>query len=365
MAQGKVVLTGATGFLGSAILIDILKAGYEVNIAVRSESKAKFVREAPAIASLGKDSACKYFIVPDLTTEGCLDEATAGADMVIHCANPMPFTDGDAEKDIIQAVQCTLQALESAKKAGTVKRVIILSSVGAFAGPDLVGGSYVPHEEILVGEKINDDFGPPFVNPLVAYCAAKTAALKRSLEWMEKAVAEGTVNFDLINLAPCYIFGKVPLATSVKDIMVTSNSVILPLLTGAGRSPDGKPGPATLCGGLTIDDFVKTAHQSLDLDKVKTPSSGPSKHIATFVFSSRFKWNDVFPILARKWPEEVKKGILAGEGDYPSKPRIGFAMEDFRKTFGFEMSDVETILDGVVPHYLEMLEKDKSVSAAA
>ncbi|POS81178.1 NAD dependent epimerase/dehydratase [Diaporthe helianthi] len=365
MAPGKVLLTGATGFLGSAILIDILKAGYEVNIAVRSESKAKFVREAPAIASLGKDSACKYFIVPDLTTKGCLDEAAAGTDLIIHCANPMPSTEGDPEKNIIiPAVECTLRALESAQKAGTVKRVIILSSVGAFAGPELVGGTYIPPEEILIGEKINDYFGPPFVNPLVAYCAAKTAALKRSLEWMEKAVAEGTVNFDLINLAPNFIFGKVPLATSVKEFASTSNSVLLRMITGAGRSPDGKPGPPTMCGGLSVDDFVKTAHKSLDLDGVKTPSSGPSKHIATYVISSKFEWNDVFPIIARKWPEEVKKGILAGEGDYPSKPRIGYAMEEFRKTFGFAMSNIETILDGFVPSYLEILEKDKSSTAA-
>ncbi|KAH8764160.1 hypothetical protein F5883DRAFT_106886 [Diaporthe sp. PMI_573] len=366
MAPGKVLLTGATGFLGSAILIDILKAGYEVNIAVRSEGKAKSVREAPAISSLGKDSACKYFIVPDLTMEGCLDEATAGTELVIHCATPMPFTDGDVERDvIIPAVKCTLRALESAQKAGTVKRVIILSSLGAFVGPDLVGGTWVPPEEIFVGEKINDDFGPPFINPLVAYCAAKTTALKRSLEWMEKAVAEGTVNFDLINLAPCYIFGKVPLATKVADIASTSNSVLIPLITGAGRSADGKPGPATLCGGLTIDDFVKTASRSLDLEGVKTPSSGPSKHIATHVYSARFEWNEIFPILARKWPEEVKKGILAGEGDFPSKPNVNFAMEDFEKTFGFKLSGIETILDQLVPHYLELLEKDKSVSAAA
>jgi nucleoside-diphosphate-sugar epimerase len=366
MAQGKVLLTGATGFLGSAILIDILKSGYEVNIAVRSEDKAKLVREAPAIASLGKDSACKYFIVPDLTAEGCLDEATAGTDLVIHCATPMPFTDGDAEKNVIvPAVNCTLRALESAQKAGTVKRVIVTSSLGAFAGPDLVGGTWIPEEEIFLGDKINDDFGPPFINPLVAYCAAKTAALKRSLEWMEKAVAEGTISFDLINLAPCYIFGRVPLATSVKDIASTSNSVLMRVLRGEARSPDGKPGPPTLCGGLTVDDFVKTAHMSLDLERVRTPESGPSKHVATYVFSGRFKWNEIFPIVARKWPEAVKKGLLAGEGDFPSKPNVNFAIKDFEKTFGFEPSGIETILDDFVPYYLEMLEKDKSVSAAA
>ncbi|KKY33603.1 putative nad dependent epimerase dehydratase [Diaporthe ampelina] len=367
MDQGKVLLTGATGFLGSAILIDILKAGYTVNIAVRSEAKAKLIREAPAIASLGKDSACKYFIVPDLTAEGCLDEATAGTALVIHCATPMPFTDGDMEQDvIIPAVKCTLRALESAQKAGTVKRVVVTSSLGAFAGPELVGGTYVPPEEIFLGEKPNDDFGPPFLNPLVGYCAAKTAALKRSLEWMDKAVAEGSINFDLINLAPCYIFGKVPLANSLKDLYATSNQVLLPLITGAGRSPDGKPGPATLCGGLTVDDFVETVHRSLDLDGVKTPSSGPSRHVVTYAYSHKFEWNEVFPIIARKWPEEVKKGILAGEGDYPTKPNINFAMEEFTKTYGgFKLQGVEGILDALVPQYLELLEKEKSASASA
>ncbi|KAI3400670.1 hypothetical protein diail_2382 [Diaporthe ilicicola] len=367
MAQGKVLLTGATGFLGSAILIDILKAGYTVNIVVRSESKAKLVQEAPAIASLNKASACKYFIVPDLTAEGCLDEATAGTDLVVHCATPMPFTDGDIEKNvIIPAVKCTLRALESAQKAGSVKRVVVTSSLGAFAGPDLVGGTWVPPEEIFLGEKPNDDFGPPFVSPLVGYCAAKTAALKRSIEWQEKAVAEGSVNFDLINLAPCYIFGKVPLATSTADIWATSNQVMLRLLTGAPLSQDGQPNPATLCGGVVLDDFVEIVHKSLDVDSVKTPGSGPSKHIATYVQSARFKWNDIFPIIARQWPEEVKKGLLAGEGDYPSKPNVNFAMDEFTKVYGnFKLRGVEDMLNGLVPHYLELLEKEKAASATA
>lgn len=367
MAQGKVLLTGATGFLGSAILIDILKAGYTVHIAVRSDSKAKFVREATPIASLGKDSACKFFIVPDLTAEGCLDEAAAGTDLVVHCASPTPFTDGDVEKNVVvPAVNCTLRALESAQKAGTVKRVVVLSSLGAFAGPELVGGTYVPEEEIFLGDKPNDDFGPPYYSPLVGYCAAKTAALKQSLKWMEKAVAEGSVNFDMINLAPCYIFGKVPLATSMADVWGTSNSVLLPLLTGASLSKDGGPNPQTLAGGLLVDDFVDVVHKSLELDNVKTPESGPSKHIVTYVQAARFKWNDIFPIVSRKWPEAVEKGVIKGDGDYPTKANINFAMEEFTKNYGnFKLKGIEGILDATVPYYLEMMEKDKSVPAAA
>lgn len=79
-----------------------------------------------------------------------------------------------------------------------------------------------------------------------------------------------------------------------------------------------------------------------------------------------FQQNDIFLILARKWPEEVKKGILAGEGNYPSKPNVNFDMEEFTKTYGgFKLKGVEAFLDALVPQYLELLEKEKSESASA
>lgn len=362
MAQGKILITGASGFLGSAILIDILQAGYTANIVVRSESKAKQLQEAPAITALNKASACNYFIVPDLTVEGCLDEATAGTDIVIHCASPLPFETSDPGNGfILPAVKCTLRALESAQKAGAVKRVIVLSSIVAFVEPNLLI-DYVPPEEIILGEKPNDEFGPPYHSPLVAYCAAKTAAYRRSVEWMEKAVAEESVGFDLINLAPHYIYGPHPLATSAADLMRTSNCQILQVIKGTGNHPpeEAQPRRQTVAGGLLIDDFVEIVHKSLDLDRVYTPRSGLSKHMATYVQAIKFEWNDVYPIIARKWPGEVREGILAGKGDFPTKPNLSFAVEATERAYGIKLKGLEDILDVLVPHYLELLEKDNS-----
>ncbi|ROW09435.1 hypothetical protein VMCG_02468 [Cytospora schulzeri] len=368
MAQGKILITGASGFIGSTILIDILQAGYTANIAVRSESKAKQLQEAPAIAALDKASACNYFIVPDLTVEGCLDEATAGTDIVIHCASPLPFSSGDPENDfIIPAVKCTLRALESAQKAGTVKRAILLSSVSAFIKPGILGGTYVPPEEVISGEKPNDEFGPPYHSTLVAYCAAKTAAYRRSIEWMEKAVAEGSVAFDTINLAPGYVYGPHPLATSAADLMGTSNSTLLSVIKGTGNVPpaEAQPRRQTVSAGILMDDFVEIVRKSLDLDRVKTPASGPNKHIATFVPAVGFDWNDVYPILTRKWPGEVEKGILAGKGDFPVVPNLSYAVESTERTYGVKLKGLEDMLDVLVPVYLELLEKDKSKQLAA
>lgn len=363
MAQGKILITGATGFIGSNILIDVLQAGYAVNIVVRADSKAKQLQEAPAIAALNKASACQYSIVPDLTVEGCLDEATAGTDIVIHCASPLPFSSSDSDEEFVStSVKCTLRALESAQKAGTVKRVIILSSAGAFITQDIVIGTYVPPEEIVLDEKPNDNYGPPYLSKTGAYLAAKTAAYRRSIEWMEKAVAEGSVSFDMINLAPAYVYGRHPLATSVADLMQTSNYMILSIISGTENTPpaETQPRPQTMCSGVLLDDVVEIVHKSLDLNRVKTPGTGPSKHIATFMQSINFQWNDVYPIIARKWPREIEKGLLAGSGDFPTKPNIRFAVEGTERTYGMKLTGLEGILDVLVPHYFEMLKKDSS-----
>lgn len=366
MAQGKIMITGATGFVGSAILVDILQAGYTANIVVRSEQKAKKLQEAPAIAALNKASACKYFIVPDLTAEGGLDEATAGTDIVIHCASPLPFLTSDTESEfIVPAVKGTLGALESARKSGTVKRVIMLSSMGAFAAPEIVEGPYVPPEEVFLSDKPNEDFDPPYSSPLIAYCAAKTAAYRRSVEWMEKAVAEGSVSFDMISLAPAYLFGTQPLATGVADLMQTSNGLLLNMIMGTGNtSPEvtpeeGQTKPQTLCGGVLMQDFIEIVHKSLDSVQIKTPASGPSKQIATYVHSAAFKWNDAYPILARKWPREVEMGILADRGDFPTKPNINYANGPTEEAYAMKLKDFEGILDGVVPYYLDIMERDR------
>ena len=70
------------------------------------------------------------------------------------------------QKELIDpAVSCTLGVLESAKKAGTIRRVVMLSSTGAFATPELVGPGYVPETETVVSEaSLNEYQGPPYSN---------------------------------------------------------------------------------------------------------------------------------------------------------------------------------------------------------
>ena len=90
-----VLITGATGFLGYSVLVEALKKGYQVRIAVRSEAKANKVLDASAIKALNlsKDQLT-WVVVPDMAAPGAYDEAVKGVKYIIHVASPIPTFGG-------------------------------------------------------------------------------------------------------------------------------------------------------------------------------------------------------------------------------------------------------------------------------
>ncbi|MBB5704638.1 nucleoside-diphosphate-sugar epimerase [Ochrobactrum daejeonense] len=89
----KVLLTGASGYIGSATLDALVAAGHDVVGVVRSESKADGVRERGAIAAPG-----------DITDPTFLRELAATVDGVIHLASPGDQTSAEAEDVAITAI---------------------------------------------------------------------------------------------------------------------------------------------------------------------------------------------------------------------------------------------------------------------
>ncbi|MBN9157061.1 MULTISPECIES: NAD-dependent epimerase/dehydratase family protein [unclassified Microbacterium] len=93
----KVLLTGATGYIGSSVLSRLLAEGHEVTALVRDAAKARTVEEAGAIGLVG-----------DVTDAALVAEAASAADGVVHTAST---PEGDAA--FIDAV---LGALEGSGK---------------------------------------------------------------------------------------------------------------------------------------------------------------------------------------------------------------------------------------------------------
>jgi len=138
----KVLLTGASGYIGKHITLQLLNQGYEVRASVRNLSKTSEVRDAVAphvLDSSNLDSRLT-FVELDLEKDAGWSDALKGIDVLMHTASPFPLASPRDENELIRpAVEGTLRALRAAKCAG-VKRVILTSSVAAIYGRELPAG---------------------------------------------------------------------------------------------------------------------------------------------------------------------------------------------------------------------------------
>ena len=111
----KILITGATGKVGSRLVPRMLAKGYEVRILVRDAAKAS------ALAELGAG-----VIVGDLYTPDTLPAAVEGVDAVIHLAALFrTFTDTEG---IVKTNHAGTVALANAAMAAGVKRFVFVST---------------------------------------------------------------------------------------------------------------------------------------------------------------------------------------------------------------------------------------------
>jgi len=172
----KVLITGASGFLGSYLTEMFLEAGHEVRALVRKTSKTA------SLERLGVEIA-----QGDLTNRESLERAVQGMEIVIHAAATMS---GPAAEFVAASEQGTRSLLEVAENAG-VRRFVQISSI-----------SVLSMAKPPRGESINEDT-PYESNPvfLGVYNKSKMAAERAALEYAEK----GAMN--VIVLRPGILYG--------------------------------------------------------------------------------------------------------------------------------------------------------------
>lgn len=111
----RIFLTGATGFIGSALVAELLAAGHQVIGATRSEAGAQALREAGADVHHGT-----------LEDPASLASGAAQADAVIHTAFDHDFTrfaeNCEKDKRVIAALGAAL--------AGSARPLVITSGTG-------------------------------------------------------------------------------------------------------------------------------------------------------------------------------------------------------------------------------------------
>ena len=193
----KVLLTGASGYIGKHIALQLLNDGYDVRASVRNMNKAAEVREAvlPHLHSDYKLDSRLTFVELDLEQDAGWNEALQGVDALLHTASPFPIASPKNEDElIIPAVQGTLRALKAAHHAG-VKRVVLTSSIAAIYGAELPAGKSAFDETVFT------DVTHPVGRE--AYTKSKTLAEAAAWQYVKNSAPE----IQLTTINPVLVLG--------------------------------------------------------------------------------------------------------------------------------------------------------------
>lgn len=214
--KSPVVLTGATGYLGSQILRELLERGYEVRITSRNPKKTSGEQWFKPFMKKYNDKLSVYH--GDLLDDGSFDEVMVGAKGLIHAASPFKIEGiKDPVKELVEpAKKGTRNVIQSAERAKTIESIVVTSSLAAIYG-DAVDIKL--HEENVFSEKHWNVTSNKHHQP---YSFSKTEAEKEA--WR---LAEGKA-WKLATINPGFIVG--PAITDRSDS--TSIQMIANMLSG-------------------------------------------------------------------------------------------------------------------------------------
>jgi nucleoside-diphosphate-sugar epimerase len=192
-----IMITGANGYVGSWTVKELLENGYTVRACVRDKNNAEKTRHLRGLSD-GTTGILELWEA-DLLKEGSFDDAAKGCDAVFHMASPFTLRFKDAQKDLIDpALQGTKNVLDAASRSGTVRKVILTSSIVAVYGDNL------DMKEKGLSEFTEADFNTSSNLSHQPYAYSKVLAEKEA--WK---IAEAQNQWKLVVMNPAFVMGPV------------------------------------------------------------------------------------------------------------------------------------------------------------
>ncbi|OLN96916.1 Bifunctional dihydroflavonol 4-reductase/flavanone 4-reductase [Colletotrichum chlorophyti] len=248
----------------------------------------------------------EFAVVPDLLRSGAFDGVFDGAAGVIHVTSPLPSATTDFKRDLIDpAVNTTTEILKSAKKASTIKRVVITSSIGVLLTWDYV---------------VSSDMTKVF-----------TAALTATEHFM----SEEKPAFDVVNILPSVVTGKNELNSKAEDVAKGGNATAIGILL------NNKSEMPTIGVSVRVDDVAR-AH----IDALKPLIAGNRNYICSS--------GGIIGYYSKALPKKVEDGRLPLAVGKHSRP-IHFNTSKTEEAFRWNFASFEEQVKSVTGHYLELL----------
>ncbi|KAJ7103957.1 hypothetical protein B0H15DRAFT_766839 [Mycena belliarum] len=225
ITSGKVLVSGANGFIAAWVVRSLLEEGFSVRGAVRSKGKCAHLQET--FASYGEKF--ELVVVPDITQDGAFDEAVKGVDAIEHTASPFHLNEAQPDEFLTPAIKGTVGILESALKHGTsVKRIVVTSSTAAIlqVEKDPKTFSELDWNEQAPRELAEHGSAVPTITK---YRASKTLAERAAWDFVKKHRSE--ITWDLVVINPPFVFGPHIHQGATPDVLNTSARQFYTMLT--------------------------------------------------------------------------------------------------------------------------------------
>ncbi len=179
MADERILITGASGFIAKHVALQLLGAGYRVRGTVRTAEKGDKLRQT--LAANGADVSKLEIALADLMGDAGWDTAAAGCDRVCHMASPLPMRQPRERLALVPpARDGAVRVVEAAAKAGA-RRLVMTSSVAAMSyGHERTRTA--PIGEADWSNTDASDISPYAISKTVAESAAWTAAKRADLD---------------------------------------------------------------------------------------------------------------------------------------------------------------------------------------
>ncbi|MEM7015708.1 MAG: NAD-dependent epimerase/dehydratase family protein [Pseudomonadota bacterium] len=308
-ADGPVAVTGASGYIGSWIVQDMVEQGYTVRACVRDPGKPDKVDHLLALNNenlRGKVELC----AADLFEPGSYDEAFAGCSAAIHAGAAVGYNKETPQQVYDGCFTEVGHVVESVKKSGTVKRFVFTSSFAAVGHPRPAG--YVFTEKDWCGDNAeaykglwSEETIPK--NRNIAYAMAKA-----NTERMIYKAAEEDGSFDAMAILPLHVIG--PLMCENHDQGWSWQNCIRFMLQG--KQYRKSKGGRMLWNNVDVRDVAR-AHR---LCAESTVAQNGSRYILSasdrsgelFTWELQNKLKELFPAVAEIGGEEM-------EGDQPAQ----------------------------------------------
>lgn len=232
ITEKPILVTGASGFIGSQLVRDLLERGYQVRGTVRSLAKRESYQH---LLSFPGARERLELAEADLLSPSAFDSAVAGCEYIHHTASPYTLTVKNPQRDLVEpAVEGTLGVLRAAARLGGVKRVILTSSMAAITDE--------PESDRVLTENDWNEKSSLERNP---YYYSKTVAEREA--W--RFIKEESPGFDLVVINPFLVIGP-----SLTPTLNTSNQLFADLLQGV------YPGIMSITWGMVDVRDVSQAH---------------------------------------------------------------------------------------------------------